>query len=587
MELNRKSWFFIPVFWTVLLFLSVTSCENDDKTVNEEFEVPSGSSVVKPEIEKVSAPSAIIGDFGDADADLRGSFTNVVDLKDASIIVIESSSIKNYEEALLNAYNNGVLIAVVNPDAMLISDWSERNNIFYAGPDKNEQCAIYGFNNSGSYYLLHNNKIIDEGDVPLFHFCGWANSVTGSRYRGVDLRAKDIKRRFLPQNVTHTFKLKLNEKSIVDGHWAAAGQLAITTTANVTYNIYPIHVFDGSAKGDYYAVEAEMVLHNAPMNNGSWVRRRGDDLTRFWGFYLNNCDISASLLTMRNNELYHLNAHELVAGGESRPASCADASVYNPGFEWTLDATVSGGIPDSKDNHKLTSFNNWTWNNSSSESLPSVEIKNNAAGADVNYKLLVNGLPQAIENNTLTGVPDVASGDVLFKYSWIWHIGDVDETSDERFYMMVSVNPLYQAYQLMSGGDLIINGFGNAMSECTFRFPVTPPNRVATCSTVIRNTSAGSYYVDNIRLWRNKLTDKEPDYIVPQTISTASASGGSGVNAIMLMLPAGDYTVEATRYSVENGVRVDEQAIKTAGPISLTAAGNVTIDFGSSQFTLK
>ena len=569
--------------------LSMPSCDKDNNIINEEFEVinpgtPGGTPVIKA----VDSPTAILGNMGAAEEELKNCFTNIVDPQNAKVIIIESGSVEEYEEILSEAYSNGVLIAVFNPDSSVLSGWSENNNIFYAGPAENEKCAIYGFNNRGTSYSYHDTDEIDDYEVPLFHLCNWVNTVSGTRLKGVDLRTKEIKKRFLPQSVTHTFKISLDEQQLIDGHWAAPGQLALSATANVTYDIYPIHVFDGNATGDYYAVEAEMTLHNAPMNNGSWSRRRGNELTQLCGFYLNRCDISANLLRKSNGNFVESASYMFAEGTHPHPASSADAAAYDPGFEWSLDATVSGGIPDSKDNYKLTSFNNWLWTNSSNATLPGIEIKNNDNAATVDYSLVVNGLPGATDNLSVTPIPDLATGDLTFKYSWIWRVGDIDDGSDECLYMQVGLNPVYQAYQWVTGGKMTIGEFENAVSEnkSTFKIPLTPPNRVATGSAVVRNSSEGSYYIDDIKLWRNKTTDNEPDFVLSQTISTSTATGGSGVSATMLILPAGDYTVKGVRYSMENDERVDEHVIVNTQPITLSVAGNITIDFGSDIFTV-
>ncbi|MDE6297475.1 MAG: hypothetical protein K2L89_06465, partial [Muribaculaceae bacterium] len=571
------------------VLLSLPSCKNDDNIINEEFEVVTPVDPSENEkIEEVSFPTAIIGNMGDSDADLKKCFTNLTDAQSARIIIVENGSVRENEDLLSEAYRKGTLIVVFNPDSKVMSDWSDRNDAFYAGPDTNEECSVYGFNNRGTYYSLQGKDFIDDDDVPLFYLCKWLNVVCGSRMQGSDLRSKDIRKRFAEQSITHTFKISLDEKEIVDGHWANASQLNLTTTANVTYNIYPIHVFDGAATGDYYAVEAEMTLHNAAVNNGSWVRRRGSEETQLTGFYLKSCDVTAELLRKSNGVLSESATHSFAEGAQPSPVSTADAAMYNPGFKWALDATVSGGIPDSKDNYKLTAFNNWTWDNSADASLPGVEVKNNNSASNVSYTLMVNGLPGVTDNLAVTAVPDIASGDVTFKYSWIWHIGDVNETSDDRFYMQVAVNPVYLAYQWITGGKMTIGEFKNAVpeSKSIFRFPLAAPNRVATGSAMIRNSSQESYYIGDIKFWRNRTTENEPDIIVPQTISTSTATGGSGVNGIMLIIPAGEYTIKGVRYSMENDKRVNEEVIINKTPITVSKAGNITIDFNSDIFTV-
>ncbi|MDE7396514.1 MAG: hypothetical protein K2M98_02180 [Muribaculum sp.] len=572
-----------------ILMLTMPSCDKDNNVINEEFEVVTpGDGTDQPVVEKVTYPAAIIGNLGDAESELKNCFTNIVEPQDAKIILIESGSIDEYETMLSNAYDNGCLIAVFNPDGVVVSDWSERNNIFYAGPEKKGECSIYGFNNAGTYYSLHTTNLIDDEDVPLFHFCSWVNTVSGSQYQGVNLRTQDIRKRYMPQRVTHTFNISLDEKQLIDEHWANPEQLSLSTTANVTYTIYPIYVFDENASGEYYAIEAEMVLHNSPLNNGNWVRRRGDELTQICGFYLNHCNITANLLRKSNSTFVESHSHGFAEGATSHPASSADATAYNPGFDWAIDATVSGGVPDNKDNHKLTTYGHWTWSNTANATLPGIMIKNNGNTSNVDYTLLVNGLPSATDNLAVAAIPDMSTGDITFKYSWIWHVADIAEGSDERLYMEVGINPVYQAYQWITAGKMTVGEFGNDATEnkSTFKFPLTPPNRVATCSTIIRNSSEASYYVRDIKLWRNTTTDSEPYYVVPQTIATSTATGGSGVNATMLILPVGDYTIKGIRYSMENDTPVDEHVIVNTTPITLSAAGNITIDFGSDIFTV-
>ncbi|MDE6683286.1 MAG: hypothetical protein K2J87_07660, partial [Muribaculaceae bacterium] len=337
-----------------VVLLAMTGCDNDDKVVNEDFEIINpGDASGEEMVEVVDLPAAIIGNPGDAGGELAKCFTNIVAPENARVILIESGMIAENEELLSAAFSKGNLIVVLNPESGTVEEWSERNNVFYAGPEADEKCAAYGFNNRGAYYSLHNRDLIDDDDVPLFYLCKWINIVAGNRLTGSDLRSKDIKKRFSSQSMTHTFKIKLDEKELVDGHWTSADQLQLTTTANVAYTIYPFFAFDGSAPGEYYAVEAEVTLHNAPLNNGSWVRRRGEELTQICGFYLNRCDLSANLLRKSDGKIAESGSHSFADGANPHPESMSDASSYDSGFAWNLDATLSGGLPDSKDNHKM------------------------------------------------------------------------------------------------------------------------------------------------------------------------------------------------------------------------------------------
>ena len=251
---------------------------------------------------------------------------------------------------------------------------------------------------------------------------------------------------------------------------------------------------------------------------------------------------------------------------------------------------MSGGIPDKNETNKIITTNSWKWNNTSNLELAGVGISNNSDASDVAYSLLVNGLPSGSDTFNIEAIPDPATGYITFKYSWIWRVSDTDESTADRFYLQVDLNPIYQAYQWITGGKMTVEEFENAIPEgqSSFKVPLTPPNRIRTCSATVRNTSEGSYYISEIKLWRNKTTDNEPDVVVPQTIMTSGATGGgSGVNATMLIIPAGDYLIEGVIYSMENDERVNEHVIYNPEPINLPYAGNITIDFGSDAFKIK
>ncbi|MDE7403124.1 MAG: hypothetical protein K2M87_06910 [Muribaculaceae bacterium] len=575
-------------FCTGIMLLWGTSCERDTIKGNEQYEIIDPvDPATKPQVETVDAPTALIGNFGTSEAELKSCFTNIVSPEQAKIIIIQNDAIKANEEILTQAYNKGSLIAVFDPEESEVSEWCKNNNMYYTGPEKGDKCSVYSFNNKGTSYTQQVDDIGDE-EVPLFYFCLWANKVTKQRYQNVDLRSVDIKRRFMPQTVTHTFNISLDKQALIKGHWGDPEQLDLSTTASITCNIYPLHVFDGNAKGDYYAVEGEMVLYNSALNNGKWARRYGNQLTEICGFYLNRCDLSANLIRKFDGSFYESFTQRFPTGASPKPASTDDAAIYNPGFDWAIQGMASGGIPDSKDNYKMTTSADWKWNSNSEAELAGIAVKNSDNYANVGYSLMVNGLPGATDNLSVTPVPDIATGEIKFKFSWIWYVPDAEEESDDRFYMQVGINPIYQAYKWITGGKMTIGEFENALpqSKSVYRLPLTPPNRVATCSTIIRNTSEGSYFISDIKFWRNKSTDKEPDYIVPQTICTSGATGGSGVNATMLMLPAGEYTVRGLRYSMENDQRVNEHVITNLKPITLKAGGNATIDFGSDIFTI-
>ncbi|MDE6669695.1 MAG: hypothetical protein K2K26_08455 [Muribaculaceae bacterium] len=584
-----------PALSAAVLMVANTSCDDHhDPIQNEEFETV---TPVSPEIAEVTVtqPAALLGNLGEAEEELLQSFTNIVEADKAKVIVVDSRSIDEYSELLINAYRRGALIAVFNPESAVLSHWSDRNGIFYAGATEDDApLAVYGFNSRGNYYYLDKSGFIDldDEDVPLFHFCQWVNSVLGGRLTGNDLRSFDIKKRFTSQKVTHTFPIRLDEQQMVNDHWCAPGQLATTTTADVSYTIYPLHAFgDGGAAGDYYAVEAEMVFHNAALNNGVWTRRRGEELAQMCGLYLSQCEITNGLLLKQSDGFYPF-AQQYPVGAEPHPVGIETSGSYDSGFSWNFDATLSGGIGDDKGNYKMVNTANWTWNNSAIQTSPNLAIYPTYTAGEVFYTLNVNGLPGSEAGIGLNNIPSIANGDLTFHYSWIWYVPEAKDNSDLRFYMQAGLSPRYQAYQWTDSEErLIVGEFGtveaSSQNKNVFRFVLVPPNRVPTGSFLITNTSDGPYYIKDIKLWRDRISDAEPDYVISQTISTPTATGGSGVNGTKLMVETGSYMVKGTRYVMQNDEPTDIQTIVSVEPITVTLAGETIIDFGSSAFTIQ
>lgn len=583
-----------PAIGGVLLLMGNTSCsDHQDPIQNEEFETVSPNPTEVMEV-TVTQPAALLGDLGDAEEELLKSFTNIVEAERAKVIVVDSRSLDEYSELLSAAYRRGTLIAVFNPESEVLSQWSDNNGIFYAGAADDSPCAIYGFNSRGNYYFLDKSGFVDldDEDVPLFHFCQWINSVLGNRLTGNDLRSFDIKKRFTSQKVTHTFPIRLDEEQMVSEHWCAPGQHVTTTTADVNYTIYPLHAFgDGAGTGDYYAVEAELVLHNAALNNGVWTRRRGEEIAQMCGLYLSQCEVSTGLLLKQYDGFYPFTQYYPV-GAEPHPVSVETSGSYDSGFSWNFDATLSGGIGDDKGNYKMINTANWTWNNSAIQTSPNLAIYPTYTAGEILYTLKVNGLPGSEAGIGLNDIPSIANGDLTFHYSWIWYVPDAKDNSDLRFYMQVGLSPRYQAYQWTDSEEhLTVGEFGTTATsgenKNTFRFVLVPPNRVPTGTLLITNTSDGPYYIKDIKLWHDRISDAEPDYIVPQTISTPTATGGAGVNGTKLMVAAGNYMVQGTRYIMQDDEPTDIHTIVSIEPITVTMSNETVIDFGSSAFTIQ
>lgn len=586
MKFQNKTKYVIPFWGSCVLAAFACSCDHNTEPVNDIYEIVAPAAPSETPVVTVDYAAAILGNVGALEGPLSECLTNIVEPAKARLLVVASDAIEKYNDILTQAYNNGVLIAVVDPDASSLEEWSDNNNIFYGGPTENETCALFGFCRQGSFYVLQRADDLTDDDVPMYHFGSWVNTTLATRASS-DLRSTDIRKHFLPQKVTHTFALSLDEQELKDNKIAEPGTLKTTTTANATYTIYPMHVFDGAPTGDYYLVEAEVTLHNAPLNNGLWRRTTGDNSVSISGFYLNKFNTSSALVRKAGKNFEPFVSHSYADGTTPSPATTAGSDTYNKGFAWSMDATVSGGIYDDKGNYMLIATKHWTWDNNATDSCEEVTITRNEIANTPSYTLEVNDyLGVSTEE-----LPEAATGDVTLKYSWIWRV-PATATDNDRLYMEVNLDPVYRAIQESSAAsvtsaDFHAYGSSAAKSALVYRFPIVAPNREATGSMIIRYSSEESWFVNNIAFWRADDPSGNAYKMLPNTICTPNSTGGSGVSATKIMLPATSYVITGKRFKIENDDTTNVSVIRTIAPIELGMGEDITVDFGSELFTVE
>ena len=66
-----------------------------------------------------------------------------------------------------------------------------------------------------------------------------------------------------------------------------------------------------------------------------------------------------------------------------------------------------------------------------------------------------------------------------------------------------------------------------------------------------------------------------------------TATGGSGVNGTQLFVETGKYMIEGTRYIMQDDEPTDICTIFSVAPITVTLSNETTVDFGSSDFSIR
>lgn len=462
-------------------------------------EVPDEFDVVEPSIPSLEAPITVTGRAlilsGDGVCDnLRSRFVNQDgDINTAAVIVVPCCALEENSDAIMTAYQRGALIVVDAPDGPTLQRWCGTAGITYgASVDADMRPntgSVVAFNRSGRFYFQdtppsNNNEIdIPDDDVPLNCFSRWVNRTLTLR-SSTDARSTYINRRFTPQEFTHTFNVAVNAGDLERLGWSAPANTRRSTTVDVTMTIYPVHVFDGPATGDIYFVDAQTTIYNSDIYNGIWQRRRGTDVSRLCGFYMNRLLTGAVLDA----------PHRYLDGCSPVPGNAPAGQEYAVGFDWEQQCLLAGGVDTGKA-PMTASEATWIWKKQNTDVNDDIDISllgNAALMADIYGAAGSQGhqhtydVVDVLDNSTLEIAP-AATSDLTFRSSWAWFVSDADIAAakqgdeDPSFVADIAVLPFYQTY-ISTGGRLdMLNlpagtGGWGAVSHSRVRL-VAPPRK--------------------------------------------------------------------------------------------------------------
>lgn len=572
-----------------LISFAAAGCseKHDEDPGTVEILEPGSSDKITPVM--ITEPAALLGTASGAES-VMARFTNIVSPDAAKVIVVPGSELSTYSETVMFAYRKGALIVVTAPDESEVAAWCEANKIAYAGfidPDATDQYQVYSFNNRGSFYFLEKQKpqndILDDEDVPLNSFSVWINTTAGSRRFNGNANSPVINQRFTPQSVTHTFCVSL-DKAAVDAWNDTDMPLSTTTTVDVAYTIYPVHVFETGT--DRYYIEATATVNNPAMYNGEWARVRESSwqtvFSRSCGFYMKSANFQADLLKGKGYTRPTASADHVFPDGTTPvPDTTIGSDTYQSGFASEFSGTITGGIDDGKNTLPLAAQGNWRWSNLKERECSGFSIwRVDNASNGVRYLCNVSGLP---DNNSLD-VPALAIEPLTFHYSWVWEVS-ANET-DENFYLSVNTAPVYQAYRLNQAGEASLYEFP-ANTNSPFCFRLIAPSRIPTGAITMTNSSETFPYVGDITLWREP-AGNTPDFSLDSPLTSAAAIDGAGVRVNRIVVPAGEYRIDAVRYRIDaDQTHTDITPVTSNGPVNVIIASSTDIDFGSDLFIAK
>ncbi|MDE7419708.1 MAG: hypothetical protein K2N35_05825 [Muribaculaceae bacterium] len=453
-----------------------SGCSNEKELPIENISVVEGGNVKPVQKAESNQPTTILGSGGSISSILSQTFTNIVDLSKARHVIISCTDLDTYKEDLLVAYKKGSVITVIDPDATKLDEWCAANGMVYAGdPTTANACSLISFNSKASSMSIQKRKQmdgIDDEDVPLVIFTDWLDKMLTPTLKGPDYRSKEIKKRFTPQHVKQVFPINLSKEEIQRIQWGLPETASLSTTAELNCDIYPIHSFaDNSFTGDIYAVEAELIIHNGNLYNGRWQYTRGKSLYEVCGFYLNQFRFKAGLYK-KEGDIFGGVQTQLMGG--PAPAATDASAAYQSGFEWNFDGWLTGGNGLESSTPTPLQQGVWTWSNLQ-ENGSGLNISVEDASVWPEWTVEVDGCPTKKED----AIPEMSSGDLTFRCSWIWGVPEAVDDSTERYYMTASLIEAAYCWHRSSGSSSKINieylMSPNSPSVC---FMLIPPSRI-------------------------------------------------------------------------------------------------------------
>lgn len=575
----------LSLAFSAATMLTLSSCQKDD---SEDIYIEEGEGLTDPveaSDEIILLPSAIIGQLPDyIRTALNTRFTNAVGeiSNDLDVVVISHDQIFTNTDKLLEVYNAGGTIVVVNPDDVQLHAWSNENGVLYAGDadhdNGEDDHLLYAFNRNANYYFLDDfiHEDTEENcNVLLDSFVGWINEYAKkgntSYSPGADQTNYNIKDIFAAQTIHHTYQMCLKDKTLAHVVSSKADKLTRYGTIDVAYSVYPLYSFEanGSSAGDYYIVEGTFTVHNDQMYNGKWTKKHGGVKSHLCGFYLKQFEISNVLYTSGGAAV---DGVKFPSSGSPVPETTIGATSYTSGFEWGLGGSVTGGYQGGGMG-SATINANVSWNNSETRSVSDLTINKNCPEGKVGYVLEINNTPHIKSGYKHLDVPTIASNDCTIHQSWIWYVPSTSDNDTSEFKMSVHVQPTYESYHwYSSGADFATSSWGDAVPEkdMTFLVKLLRPDRTPRGTLELVNTKAGQGYMTGIQIWKEKSsTSADPDYTIPGSFYGKAAT---------LELPVGKYKVQ-----VKLGASADSlKTYHSSSPIEITLAETSSVDAGFS-----
>lgn len=417
--------------------------------------------------------TAFLGSCGSLKGRLAQTFTNIVEADKAKLVFVDSKELETYKDDVLAAYQRGIILSIINPDQEIVTNFCDENNMIFSGdPEGLGDCQLTCFNRKASSITIQKRPKtgdLDDDDVPMAILSDWLEGVFNTRFN-TDFRSFDIRKRFSPQKVKQVFSINLPASDIEESGWGAPEQMSLSTTAEINYDIYPLHSFADNAAytGDMYLVEGTLTIHNGNLYNGKWKYNQGADLYEAFGMCLASCNFTSSLMEKSSTGITASSNYTFMGG--PAPAEASNGN-YQSGFDWTFNGWITGGNGLESATPTPIFNGSWTIDNKQTYEAKNLMIKSETTDGNVTYTLGVDNLP----GDKSAAIPEIANGDLVFHYSWIWAVPQAADDTEGRYYLQVKMNPTFNWYRIDSSKKIETKQFAPAVKAQ--KFMLIPPSR--------------------------------------------------------------------------------------------------------------
>ena len=435
------------IFFAVLALLLMASCQKDDTNTiyypgQNSYSVPEGSIFDGVYLEHpLYVASSVSPEFQESFTTLNAHAKS----NDYCGRVYYGSMNDNANEVLRSLEEDEVVI-IVEPNIDIIQPWLQAN-----GYDEDLTSVrgnvLLAYTGKGEFYVI--NRWI-EGDIlgSLNGLATWLNQREQAKKKKQDM-AKDATPQvtdlfdYLHNGFTYNYGVSNYEVASIS--CSDADYLSGTGNVVVTYDVYPVHCFDGQqGAGDYYYVKLRTQVNSAGMytpttrcgHGGVWVHKQG--------FWLKEFGIATKLLDGSTI------VGQFPVDGFPQPGTTQGSTSYSytSGLTWNIGGSLTGGYSKEKKGFGELSINGGvSVSNSTTETrvVGDISISNNSTLNEAKYRYTLMNLPDEDNIRNWDNSPNaMAIGGCEMYQGFIIYVPSsvASDTSTKEFLLSVTIDRL-------------------------------------------------------------------------------------------------------------------------------------------------